>query len=40
MSALQQAARVYRAMTRSDLPAAHGLSAQQNGPNRRDDWEQ
>lgn len=39
MSALQQAARVYRAMTRSDLPAAHGLSAQLNWPHRLEDWE-
>lgn len=38
MSALQQAARVYRAMTRSDLPAAHGLSAQLNWPHRLEDW--
>lgn len=39
MSALQQAACVYRAMTRFDLPAAHGLSAQLNWPHRLEDWE-
>ena len=39
MSAPQQTACTYRTLSRADLPAAHGLSAQLNWPHRLEDWE-
>ncbi|MDY7580197.1 GNAT family N-acetyltransferase [Pseudomonas sp. CCI3.1] len=38
MSALHTSACIYRPMTQSDLPAAHGLSSQLDWPHRLEDW--